>query len=222
MSEPTPSLPPQIPTRSLKPVVFGLAGVAVAVAIGVGWKLSQSSGETPAPKPEASAPAPAPPPARDVAPAPEPPPPPPPEEEPPPPAAHTARGPAGEKTGPIARADSAPKQVPVKRDPNCDDPCGGRETPELLSALGAKAGQARSCYERALSNNSALSGKIEINVRVSPTGAACSATSTKNTLGDAVVTSCVLQRFKSGIYPKPTGGCVNVGVPINFTPQVSH
>ena len=70
MSEPTPSLPPQIPTRSLKPVVFGLAGVAVAVAIGVGWKLSQSSGETPAPKPEASAPAPAPPPARDVAPAP--------------------------------------------------------------------------------------------------------------------------------------------------------
>jgi outer membrane biosynthesis protein TonB len=217
-SLPSPSLPPKIPTRSLTPVVLGFVGVVVVVGGGL-WALSRSSGDEPEPEPEAPAaearptPEPAPSPAASAA---EPPPPPPPEEAV---AGKPGKRPAsmGAQIAP-ARGEAAPKVASAKRDPNCDDPCRGRETPELLSALGGKARQARSCYERALSNDSTLSGRIEVVVRVSPTGAACSASSSKDTLGDSVVSSCVLQRFRSGSYPKPTGGCVNVSVPINFMP----
>jgi hypothetical protein len=215
-SLPNPSLPPKIPTRSLTPVVLGFGGVVVVVG-GVVWALSRSSGGEP--EPEAStaqakpAPAAAPPPA---APAAEPPPPPPPEEAV---AAKPGKRPPsmGTQIAP-ARGEAAPQAASAKRDPNCDEPCRGRETPELLSAIGGKARQARSCYERALTNDSTLSGRIEVAVRVSPTGAACSASTSKDTLGDAGVAKCVLQRFRTGSYPKPTGGCVNVSVPINFMP----
>jgi hypothetical protein len=89
----------------------------------------------------------------------------------------------------------------------------------LQSVLRGKAGQARSCYERALTNNSSLSGSVVINVRVGPAGEACSASLGKDTLSDSVVTSCVLQRFRTGPYPKPSGGCVDAEVPINFVPR---
>jgi hypothetical protein len=216
MSMPSPSLPPKVPTQSLTRVWVALGVLIAAVVIGgVVWKLSSrpsAAEQTAEPKPEAPrvearpAPAPA---------APEPPPPPPPEDEPPPPPAASAAAPAK----PLLFDGHAPPKAPTpRRDPNCDSPCNGRETPELTSALGAKARQARSCYERALSNNTALAGKIEVGVRVSPTGAACSAVAGKDTLGDAAVSGCVLSRFRSGKYPKPTGGCVDLSVPINFKP----
>jgi hypothetical protein len=217
MSLPTPSLPPQVPTRSLAPVLIALAGGLVLVGLVV-WKLMPSNEPAPeatkAPPPAAARPAAAP----AAAPAAEPPPPPPPEEEPARPAVVNipAAGPA-----PTQR-ELPPKGAPVKRDPNCDDPCNGRETPQLLSALGAKAGQARSCYEKALSNNSALAGRLEIGVRVSRTGAVCSASVGKDGLGNASVASCVLSRFRGGTYPQPTGGCVDVAVPMNFMPAGSR
>jgi hypothetical protein len=110
----------------------------------------------------------------------------------------------------------------VSRDPNCGDPCSGRETPELLTALGTTAARARGCYERALANNAGLAGKLEIGVRVSRAGTTCSASLRKDGLGDAAVISCVLARFRSGRYPQPTGGCVDVSIPMNFMPAGSH
>jgi hypothetical protein len=183
------------------------------------WKLTQS-GE-PAPKSTATA-APAavapPAPAPAVPSVPEPPPPPPPEAEPRQPAIVSipASGPAP------AQRELTPKAAPAQRDPNCDDPCNGKETPQLLSAIGAKAGQARSCYEKALSNNNALSGRLEVGVRVGRTGAVCSASVAKDGLGDASVTSCVLSRFRGSKYPQPSGGCVDVAVPMNFMPAGSR
>jgi hypothetical protein len=217
MSSPTPSLPPQVPTRSLAPVVIALAGGLVLAGLVV-WRLTQSSQPAPEAKKAVPAAVARPAPAPAITAAPEPPPPPPPEEEPAPPAVVSipAPGPAP------AKRDLMPKAAPVKRDPNCDDPCNGRETPQLLSALGAKAGQARSCYEKALSNNSALAGRLEIAVRVSRTGAVCSASVGKDGLRDASVASCVLSRFRGGTYPQPTGGCVDVAVPLNFMPAGSR
>lgn len=218
MSPSTPSLPPQVPTRSLAPVVLALCGGLVLVGLVV-WKLTQSS--EPAPKPRiapVAAAQPAAAPADEPAPEAPPPPPPPPEEEVARP--RTARAPIsvpGE-----AKPELTPRVAPVKRDPNCDDPCNGKESPELLSAIGAKAGQARSCYERALSNNNALAGRLEIAVRVSRTGSVCSASIAKDGLGDAAVTSCVLSRFRGGRYPQPSGGCVDVSVPMNFMPAGSR
>jgi hypothetical protein len=84
--------------------------------------------------------------------------------------------------------------------------------------LGGKGGQARSCYERALTHNSSLTGKLVASVRVGPNGNVCTASASNDTLGDAAVTNCVLSRFRSGKFPKPIGGCVDVNVPLSFVP----
>lgn len=93
-------------------------------------------------------------------------------------------------------------------------------TVALQRTLRAKAGQARSCYNRALSNNdSELSGSLTVNVRVGPKGEACRVSIGSDTLGDSDVSRCVAQRFRSGDFPLPNGGCVDVAVPINFVSQ---
>ena len=224
MSMPGPSLPPQIPTRSLTPVVLALLlGVAVIAIVIV--KMSSSS--EPAPEPAvASAPAQPPATASPAAAPPasaEPPPPPPSSEPPPPPPASEAARPreaAADTSSARAAAPGAPKSSATRaaRDPGCEAPCRGSATDQLVRALGSKASQARACYERALANDSGLAGKLEIAVRVSPDGSVCSATASSDTLKHPEVLGCVLGRFKAGILPKPTGGCVDASVPINFKP----
>jgi len=223
MSSPSPESPsegppPLIPKRPILPVVLALAGGLVLLAVLIAW-LTRSPQAPSAPaaeaRPPAEAPAAPPPPAAPVLVEAPPPPPPPPV-----PGDKGTRAPAGDLRSAYSGGMpdvAGPKVISAKRDPACDDPCRGHETPELLGALGARAGQARSCYERALANNSGLSGKMEVTVRVSPSGVACSAAATKDELNDARVSSCVLSRFRTGKYPLPTGGgCVNVSVPINF------
>lgn len=181
--------------RSFLIVAVIMVGVIAALLI---WKSRQEPEEIAAPA-EPPKPA-APPPPAFVDP-----PPPPPEEAPAPP--------------PVAeQAKAEPEKPAPKRNTGCDGECSGKETPELLSALGAKAGQARSCYERALTHNSSLSGNLVINVRIGPNGDACSTSVGKDTLGDSAVSNCVVQRFRSGKFPKPTGGCVDVAVPIKLVP----
>jgi hypothetical protein len=213
-----PSLPPEIPKQSLTPVWIGVG--AVVVIAGVVWALSSRSPEKVSKlEPAATAApviAPTPAPVEPSAPPPSPPPPPRLEHAPPPPPAHVIPAGAAVPSGPASGA------APARRDPNCDDPCRGKETAELLSSLRAKAGQARSCYERALGNDGALAGKLEVAVRVGANGAACSASVVNDTLGDTAVTSCALARFRGGRYPKPIGGCVNVSVPMNFMPAGSR
>jgi hypothetical protein len=128
------------------------------------------------------------------------PPPPPPEETP-----EAAPTPATE-----------PAKTAAKGGGGCSGNCQGTETPKLLSALQSKAGQARSCYNRALRLNSNLEGKLTASVRVGPTGAPCSVSITADTLNDPGVKSCVTQMFRSSEYPAPQGGCVQVNVPISF------
>ncbi len=132
----------------------------------------------------------------------EPPPPPPMEPEPPPPPA------------PVLEPVKA-----TKRNTGCDGACNGKESPELISAMRARGGQSRSCYERALISNGSLHGKMLVNVRIGPAGDVCSASLASDTLGDPSVTSCVLQRIRSGRFPKPTGGCVDTALPLNFVPR---
>jgi len=98
----------------------------------------------------------------------------------------------------------------------CSDPCNGTATAQLQSALGAKGGQARGCYERALRLNPTLEGRLMLSARVGAQGQMCSASVTQNSLGDPGVASCITQMFRSGKFPAPAGGCVNVNVPLNF------
>ncbi len=132
-----------------------------------------------------------------------PPPPPPPEEEEP----------------PLKTEVATPKTGTAKTPTGCASPCKGTETAALLSALSAKAGQARTCYNRALRVNAGLEGKIRMAVRVSPSGGVCSASVAEDSLHDAGVSSCVAQMFRSASFPAPQSGCVDVNIPINFVSQ---
>jgi hypothetical protein len=211
----SPSLPPEVPMRSLTPVLVALALGLVAIGLLV-WKLTGSASDSvqtlpgkegagiEVPPPSKSAPA-------DTS---QPPPPPPPAEEV---AARPVRGGLAVPELPSQSPELAPKVPPPGRD--CQAPCAGAETPELLRALRASAARARSCYEKALANDSALAGRLEVAVRVSPTGSVCSASIGKDGLGNAAVATCVLSRVRGGAYPAPTGGCVDVLVPLNFMPQ---
>jgi hypothetical protein len=211
MADPDPSLPPVVPkSRSGVPVVVGILAIAAGAAA---FLLTRGKGQE-APAPAASAKPAATTPAMVVKDAPPPPPPPPAEEEP-----ASAQKAAPPATG-AKKSGEAPKAAAEDQGP-CGSGCkSGQDTPELQSALRARAGQARSCYERALSNNSGLTGKLVVAARISPQGTACRASVTEDSLGDPGVTRCVLQRFQSGTYPKPAGnGCLDVAVPINFVPR---
>lgn len=98
----------------------------------------------------------------------------------------------------------------------CAGACKGSVSVELQSALRAKAGAARTCYERALRQNAMLQGRMTVSVRVSPEGNTCGASVVSDGLGDPAVSSCVARVMRSGSLPAPTGGCVDVQVPLSF------
>jgi len=97
--------------------------------------------------------------------------------------------------------------------------CSGDVSPQLKGALSGAAGSVRGCYERALRQNQMLQGKLVVAVKVGSHGQPCSASLASDTLGDGSVASCVLQKFRSGTFPAPIGGCVDVKVPISFMPK---
>src|SRR5690606_35677936 len=135
-------------------------------------------------------------------------------EEPPPP-------PPPVEELPEAGAEEQPKTT-VKRPTGgggCAGECTGTASANLRSALRAKAGQGRGCYERALRQNAMLQGRLVVTVRIGPGGQVCSARVSENALGDPSVAQCVLQSFRAGRYPAPEGGCVEVAVPMNFVPK---
>ncbi len=101
----------------------------------------------------------------------------------------------------------------------CSGECKGEPSPSLRSVLSGKAAQARGCYERALRQNNMLAGRLKVGLRISPTGAVCSANVTMNELGDPLVASCVVQMFRGSSFPAPTGGCVDAEVPMKFEPR---
>jgi hypothetical protein len=98
-------------------------------------------------------------------------------------------------------------------------PCNGDTTPAIVSALHAKGAQARSCYEHALRQNSMLAGHMSIQLTINQQGQVCSSNVASNELGDPSVANCVLQMMRGGSFPAPPKGCVQVAVPLNFTPK---
>lgn len=203
------SLPPVPPTNG-NGLLIGGALVAALLVLGGVFSVIRGGDEAPAP-------APPPPvvtqdtPARAPAPPPPPPPPPPPEEE----AVTTTAAAAASIARPSSSA-AAPQEN--QGPPGCSGGCTGSADAGLRDALRLRGGSAKSCYNKALLSNPTLQGKLTVAVRVSPSGTACSASVASDSLGDAAVSSCILQKFRSGSYPKPKGGCVDVQVPLNFVP----
>ncbi len=99
----------------------------------------------------------------------------------------------------------------------CSGQCSGSAGADLVNALSVRAAGARSCYNTALRRNANLEGKMTVNLRVSPSGAVCSTSVSNNTLGDPAVAACVKAQFRASQFPKPSGGCVDMAAPLNFT-----
>jgi hypothetical protein len=111
------------------------------------------------------------------------------------------------------------KKVASTGNSGCAATCNGSAGAPLQGALSGAAGSVRACYEKALIQNQMLQGKMIVAVKIGPTGGVCSASIQSDTLGDGRVASCVLNRFRGGSFPPPSGGCADVRVPISFTPK---
>lgn len=196
MAETNPPLPK---SGGSGPII--IAAVLMLLLIGglIVWKVT-GSGDTPKPQPTVATTAPsAPPAALD-----EPPPPP-----PPPPVVEDAGKPD----------DKNPKKVVAGGASPCAKVCEGTPSAALQSALSGRAGQSRSCYEKALSTNSTLEGTLTVGVKVGPGGQVCGARVVSDGLHDPGVSNCVVARFMSSTFPAPQGGCVEVNVPLRFMPK---
>jgi hypothetical protein len=115
--------------------------------------------------------------------------------------------------------DKAPKKVGSTGPNPCSKECTGTASGALTSALAGRAGQSRSCYERALSTNATLEGTLTVGVKVGPSGQVCSARVVADGLHDPGVSNCVVNRFMGATFPAPQGGCADVNVPLRFMPK---
>jgi hypothetical protein len=112
-----------------------------------------------------------------------------------------------------------PKKVGSTGPNPCSQVCTGTASGALQSALSGRAGQSRSCYEKALSSNATLEGTLTIGVKVGPNGQVCSARVVADGLHDPGVSNCVVNRFLGASFPAPQGGCAEVNVPLRFMPK---
>jgi hypothetical protein len=127
---------------------------------------------------------------------------------PPPPSLDEDAGSAANRSAPPAAAAGG----------SCAN-CRGTASPALQKALSARAAAARPCYERALRVNAALQGKLLVSVRVDSTGLVCSTGVAQDGIHSSEVSACVLGMFRSSRFPVPTGGCVDINVPMSFIPK---
>jgi len=184
------------PPQSSGGAIYIIAAFALVAAIGglVCWKL-KGANEGPAPVASVVAPIATP----SLL---EPPPPPPPEE-------------------PVAAVvDSGAPHRPTAAAPACGGKCTGTINSALSSAMSARAGSARPCYERALRVNSALSGKLTVSVKVDPQGNVCATSIAQDAIHSPEVANCVTGMFRSARFPAPSGGgCVELQIPLSFVPR---
>lgn len=99
--------------------------------------------------------------------------------------------------------------------------CTGKTTSELETALSFRTRQAHRCYDTALGQDPTLRGKITVAVRVGANGQTCpnGVSIASNEMSSSTVANCVLNYYRGQSFPAPTGGCIEVNIPINFVPR---
>lgn len=98
-------------------------------------------------------------------------------------------------------------------------PCNGSAPQQLQSALSARAGSARSCYEKLLQDNPKASGRLVVDVRISESGAVDAADALEDSMESDAFRECVLNRFRNSTFPAPEAGCAEVRIPLRFMPK---
>jgi hypothetical protein len=129
---------------------------------------------------------------------------------------------------PTASADDAGTPSTTKKPPattssgpmcNTCGKCNGDAAPGFEAALRGRAGLAQRCYEKALSQQEGLSGKLSVSLCVGVGGGVCNASISSDSLGSPAVAQCVLNIYRATTFPSPKNGCVEAKVPLNFLPE---
>jgi TonB family protein len=127
-----------------------------------------------------------------------------------------------------ARATSSPPAAGTKQSPSVfgrgppqpvDKPwvVGSRNPGPIYQVIGGHAGDVKSCYERGLSGNADLAGRVSVEFIIAPTGRVKNVAVRESTLGNPPVEECILQSVRGWAFPAPEGGgMVIVGYPFHF------
>jgi hypothetical protein len=79
--------------------------------------------------------------------------------------------------------------------------------------------QIRYCYQRELTKNPALGGKIVIKFTIAKDGTVSQASTKSTTMSNSAVENCIVGRFMRMQFPEPKGGgIVIVSYPFLFSP----
>ena len=79
--------------------------------------------------------------------------------------------------------------------------------------------QIKYCYQKQLTKNPNLGGKITVKFVISKDGSVSKASTKKSTMGNSAVESCINSRFMMSKFPRPKGGgIVIVSYPFIFAP----
>jgi hypothetical protein len=203
MADSPPASTPTPPTGgSGNGPLIGVAVALVAVMGGLLWYKSQSA-EAPQPAATVSAPTQSARPPRPMLM----------DAPPPPPTTDDSAAPPPDDAG------AAKPKTPGASGGGCSGSCNGNASGGTTGDIQGRAGAARGCYERALRQNSTLQGRMQVSLRVDPSGTICSASIAGDTVGSPDVSSCVLGMFRGQHVSPPTGGCVDLNVPLSFQPK---
>jgi hypothetical protein len=95
----------------------------------------------------------------------------------------------------------------------------GRLPPEVIQRIvRQRMGRIRLCYDRGLTTNPKLEGRVAVRYVIGRDGSTTSVASGGSDMPDPAVVSCVLEAFRGLTYPQPEAGIVTVVYPIVFSP----
>jgi hypothetical protein len=124
---------------------------------------------------------------------------------------------------PEARTAEQPENA--RRDPATPQPqasgdvCRGEPTSGTERELVSRAEQVQGCYDALLRRDRSRQGRVVIGLRIRPNGEIAAVGLVKDELRDPDFETCVLERFSLPFGNPPSGGCLQVEVPIRFAPK---
>lgn len=119
---------------------------------------------------------------------------------------------APEQTDPDVASESASSTTSGES----DQVCTGSPSQELIQALSERAASTQPCFDRALRENPKLEGRMQLKVRIEPDGSVSLASVIADEVDSQTLRDCVLLVFQQPVGARPTGGCLDAVVPLNF------
>jgi hypothetical protein len=81
----------------------------------------------------------------------------------------------------------------------------------------ARADRAKPCYDQALAADPALHGRVRVVVRIEENGSVCESRVVASDM-PADMSQCIAHVLGGSSYPPPSGGCIDVEIPLSFAP----